>query len=121
MKKIFLFAALFAGVGVCGGAFAGWGEEPNTNVKTLLQQDAEEDKILEEIEQRGNAFCLIRYPKIANGGRYDAISYWQCRANYMSREIVRLDLQQYYNSDRLAQYVQEFIAASAYIEGSQRK
>ena len=109
-------ALLFAGGGFCNGAFAGWGGDTNTDAKTLLQQDAEEDKVLDEIEQRGNAFCLIRYPKIANGGRYDAISYWQCRANYMSREIVRLDLEQYYNPERLNEYVQEFVKAANYIE-----
>ena len=59
--------------------------------KTLLQLDSQEDSFLKEIDDRSNAFCLTRYPRIAHGYPADAISYWRCKANYLKREIIRLD------------------------------
>ena len=89
--------------------------DPSMNTKTFLQQDAEHDKFLQQLDQRGNAFCLIRYPRIANGIGYDAISYWRCRKNYLEREIIRLKLTSQYDSQQLLQYTEQFKIISDYI------
>ncbi len=75
---------------------------------TKLEKDGKTDSVLSELNARGNMFCLQRYPAIISDDREDSISYWKCRANYTTRAIVRLHLLEYYSSDQLNSYIDEF-------------